>query len=668
MPSIEELKKSLNIADLLDDNKIGEIGDQVVKGYQIDEDSRAEWKESVDEAMKIAKQLMEHKTFPWDGASNIKYPLITEACINYASRTLPEIIQNERVVKASICGMDKDDVKYRRAARVSSYMSYQLLTESSDWENSTDSLLSTLPVLGTVFKKTYYDPIEGRNKSDLCIPDKVCVNYHTQSIESARRITHIITLYSNDIVERQRAGLFNEDISIASLMEKGFNDSKSGYNEDADCPIDLLEQHCYLDLDEDGYKEPYVVTVHQHTKQVLRIVARFKNIEKKDKKILKITPDQYFTDFHFIRSPDGGFYSMGFGTLLLPINKSINTLINQLTDAGTLSVTQGGFLGRGLRIKNGEIKVNMHKWQVLDAASGTDIGSNVFPFPVREPSSTLMSLLSLLMQVGKDLSSTTDVMSGQQNATNVANGTINQLIEQGSKVFVAINKRVYRGLKKEYQKLYELNTKYLKQAQYVTVLDDPEADVKVDFAYGDMDIYPVADPAVSSETQRLVRAGMIQALRTADPREADTLFLQALQLDQSMIDRLLPKADPNAPPPLEQQKLEAEVYKLKAEIADMSAKAKLESERNQLEMAKIQKANEEADSRIQESASRSWKTMHDAKMNETKMVITSSKMRSEQQLKAATLASNNDIKQAEVLIKAKEVSKPKEGLVKDEDK
>lgn len=660
--TIQELQKSDNIVNLLDENVLYEVGAQVIRGFELDEDSRLEWKATVDKAMAIARQVIEPKSFPWPGASNIKFPLITQASIDYASRTMPEIIQSDKVVKATVSGMDKDSLKYARASRVSQYMSYQLVTESPDWEDGTDKLLQILPVLGTVFKKTYYNSIENRCMSELCVPDKIVVNYACQSLETARRITHILTMYVNDVVERQRRGIFNAEVDPATLR------SSDCSTEDTDYPITLLEQHCYLDLDEDGYKEPYVVTVHKETGTVLRIVSRFNTIEKnKDNKIQRITPVQYFTDFHFIRSPDGGFYSMGFGSLLLPINNAINTLINQLIDAGTLSNTQGGFLGRGLRIKNGEFKVRMGEWKVLDTASGTDIGQNVFPLPVREPSQTLFSLLGLLMQVGKDLSSTTDVLSGKQSAQNVSSNTISQLVEQGTKVFTAINKRVYRSLKKEYQKIYELNSEYLTQKKYMTVLDDPEANVRADFELNTLDIHPVADPSVSSESQRVMRAGAVQSLRTADPRQADMLLLESMQFDKSVIDKLLPPADPNAPPPPEQQKIMAETQKLQAEVALMSANATLEAERNRMDMEKIMSAGKMTEAQVQESIARVWKMQQDATATQQKLMIAAAKMKQQEGLKEkttdhkiimdhATLAAKASTDQADLIIKAKETA------------
>ncbi len=660
MLKLEDLQKSNNIAELLDDEQLHDIGRGVVKGYELDEDSRAEWKSNVDKAMEIAKQSMtQKKSFPWPGASNIKFPLIAQASIDYASRTLPEIIQSDKIVKTSIVGrrnvqpeaQGAVDQKRARGQRVSDYMSHQLLS-SPDWEDGTDKLLQTLPVLGTVFKKTYYSEVEKRCISELCVPDKIVVNYGVQSLETARRITHILTLYQNDIKERQLRGLYLDDLDPSELKP-----AEVEHEEDEDFPIELLEQHCYIDLDGDGYKEPYIVTVHKESGRVLRIVNRFKEVKTEKDKLLGIVADQYFTDFHFIRSPDGGFYSLGFGSLLLPINTAINTLINQLLDSGTLANTQGGFLGRGLRLKNGEFKIKMGEWKVLDSASGAKLGDNIYPLPVKEPSQTLFSLLSLLIQVGKDLSSNVDVLQGKQPAQNVASNTVAQLVEQGTKVFIAINKRVYRSLKKEYMKIYDLNYKYLSNVDYRNMLDDPQASVKNDFEPNSLDIMPVADPTMSSEQQRMIRANMAQQLRTIDIRAADRMLLESMQMEEEAIQQLLPPTDPNAPPPPEAQKMLAEVQKLQAEIAKLSADATLAAEKNALELQRIQKANEEADARIAESMARVWKMQQDASVNQQKMGITAEKMVTQESRNNVETQHKMDKETQELLLKAEELAK-----------
>ncbi len=631
MITLAKIRKSDNLTDEFDEQELAKIAHQVIKGYDIDDESRESWKTTVNDAMDIAKQLMCKKDYPWPNASNVKFPLITMAAIDYAARTLPEVIPNGNLVKVNVVGADNDGSKLARGNRVAQYMSYQLIQDSPDWEDGTDKLLQVLPVVGTVFKKTYQSPTESRCISELCLPDKIVVNYNSQSMESARRVTHIIELYPNDIVTRQRNGLFNKDIDIDWLRPT------TESPDDEDFQINLLEQHCWLDLDEDGYKEPYIVTVHKESGKVLRIVDRIKEIKRnKDKEVSEIIPVDYFTDYHFIRSPDGGFYSLGFGALLLPLNSAVNTIINQLIDAGTLSNMQGGFLGRGIRLKQGEFKVRMGEWKQLDAAAGTNLAQNIVSIPTKEPSQVLFSLLGMLIQIGKDLSSTTDVLKGKQPAQNVASGTINTLVEQGTKVFTAINKRVYRSLKKEYMKIYELNAYYLSDKQYQTVLDDPEVTVKADFNEDSRDIYPVADPTMSSVAQRVSRAQILSQMRTVDPRAADRYLLESMQLDKTQIEALQPPKDPNEPPPPEVQEIMAKIELIKAQIQQITSTLGQE----QMEMmVKLEKAKQdvlESQARVQESAARAWKMQKDALHNDQKIQITATKMQSEQSLKGAS--------------------------------
>lgn len=631
MLKIDELKKSDNIVKLLlneDDgnNTLAKIGMDAIRGYDLDEASRSNWKKIIDEAMKIAKQETEPKNHPWPGASNIKFPLIADAAIEYAARTMPEIVQNEKVVKVATSGMDPKSAKYDMAERVSRFMSYQLVQVSPDWEDGMSQLLQMLPIVGTVFKKTYYSTLEKRNISELCVPDKVVVNYNTRSLESARRITHVLQMYENDIIERQRRGVFRDDIDVDSLSHR------VGEDQDCDSPIDLLEQHCWLDLDDDGYKEPYIITVHKESAQVLRILARFKKIEKDGDTITCIYPDQYFTDFHFIRSPDGGFYSMGFGSLLLPLNSAINTLWNQLIDSGTLHNTQGGFVSRGARVKGGELRLKQGEWKILDSAGGTDIKQNIMQIPTKEPSQTLFNMLNMAIQIGKDLSSTNDVMQGKGQTQNVATGTIGAMIEQGTKVYTAINKGLYRSLRKEYNKLYELNCKYLTQKEYSNVLDDPQADIKTDFVVDNLDIHPIADPSLSSFNQRMGKMQAIMSLKTADPRAVDEYLLKSLQLDQAQIQMLLPKQDPNAPPPPEAQKdlsianlnnTQAQAIKLQISM-DMQNQS-TSPQKNQVDLM-------EADARIKESQARVWKMGKDAMHNDQKLSVVANKSQSQAHL------------------------------------
>ena len=225
----------------------------------------------------------------------------------------------------------------------------------------------------------------------------------------------------------------------------------------------MIEQHLYLDLDGDGYQEPYVAIVHKASKQLLRLVPRFftSSIEfSKDDKILSIKAEQYFTKYPFIPSPDGGFYDLGFGVLLGPLNSSINTIINQLIDAGTMANTAGGFLGRGIKIKGGNSSFAPNEWKPVES-SGDDLRKSIVPLPVREPSQVLFTLLSLLINYGERIGGSVDILVGQNPGQNTPAETSRTMAEQGMKIFSGIFKRTYRSLRDEFRKQYRLNHLYL---------------------------------------------------------------------------------------------------------------------------------------------------------------------------------------------------------------
>ena len=648
MPTIDELAITLNIADMLPNSQVDMIGAQVVQDYHMDEESRKDWVTMHEEVLKLVKQVNEVKNFPWPNAANVKYPLATQAAIDYASRVMPELIQNNQIVKHVILGNDLDGKKAAKADRVSQYMSYQLLLESDNWVESMDRLLPILAVAGTVFKKVYYHPVTQKLITEVCTPETIVLNNHTDSLDRARRVTHVIYLYQNDIIERVRAKIFS-DVDLALLTDITADN-------DSDSPIKILEQHCYLDLDEDGYKEPYIVTVHEESQQVLRIVSRFKEVKinRKDE-VQYIEPEQYFIDFHFIKSPDGGFYSMGFGALLYPINNAVNTLTNQLIDAGTLSNSMSGFIGRGLRIKSGEVRATMGSLKVLDSATGQAIKDNIFLWPSKEPSTALFNLLGMLITAGKDLASINDTTQGKQSAQNVPAATILSLIEQGTKTFSAINKRLYRSLKREFRRIFELNAVYLNDRKYQNVLDIPNVQVESDFDMDSMDILPLADPSLSTAALRLVKAQALMQVPGVDQKAAAKYFLDAAQIDTEYKQALLPEPKPTDPPSIESQKAIAEIEYLKAQIAAIQTDLQLRAATNMLEIERVKIQDKDMQARVDESNARVIKMQQDAQNNANKIELATEKALHNALMDEIGASDSKDIKNKELNVKVMEV-------------
>lgn len=519
-----------NVAELLDDTQRGNIGQEVLREYQIDKDSRADWEKKTQAAMDLAMQITQDKTFPWPSAANVKYPLLTTAAVQFQARAYPAIVPGRDIAKAEVIGADPTGEKEQRARRVGQHMSYQLTKQIRNWEEDTDRMLVVLPIEGTCFRKTYFDPRKGHNCSELVRAMDFVVNYKAKSLEEAPRATHTFPLYPHQIEERKRAGVYL-DVDLGRVP-----------GQDDDAPFDILEQHRLLDLDEDGYPEPYIVTVEKQSAKVLRVVAAFdldgifigtesigdilRNVSGAaesvgmdpqaaigsvmphvvDAQVVRIEKSSYFTKYGFIPNPESAVYDLGFGMLLNPINETVNTVLNQLLDAGTLANTGGGFIGSGVRMKAGAFRFAPGEYKRVES-SGAALKENIVPLQFAGPSTVLFQLLGLLIDAGRDIASVKDILTGEQQQANVPATTTLALIEQGLKVFTAIYKRIHRSLGEELRKIYKLNRRFLSQEEYFTVLDgDPQKVTIADYNDRDLDVCPFSDPTISAEAQKLARA------------------------------------------------------------------------------------------------------------------------------------------------------------------
>lgn len=601
---IEKILDSVNIAEDLKKQQLHMIGKSVVEGFDTDLASRKPWEKDLESWTKLALQIADTKTFPWTGAANIKYPLLATAAMQFAARAYPTLVpSNGKVVKCRVVGADPDGQKTARADRISTHMSYQLLEQMDGWEEDMDKLLISLPIAGTVFKKTYWDAGKQQNCSKLVLPKNLVVNYYARCIEDAERISEVILMSQRKVKERQNEGIFLDTKlprpSGDAILEQDRVNNAFQLVSDDDKTTDytLIEQHCFLDLDEDGYAEPYIVTVEYNSGRVLRIVPRFsdKDVLVNEKgKVVKIEPIQYYTKYDFIPNPDGGFYSIGFGRLLGPLNESSNTIINQLVDAGSLSNLQSGFIGKGLRIKMGEAKFSPGEWKAVNA-TGDDIKKQIFPLPVRDPSPVLFNLLDLLLKSGKELASVAEIFVGKMPGQNTPATTTMATIEQGMKVFTAVYKRVYRSLAKEFQKLYVLNREYMNPQEYIEVLDQPVE--QSDYMGSENDVIPAADPtAVSNQEKQAKVQALMQILQlgTINPMAVTKLYLEAFEIPNA--ESFINQPQPQGPSPEQQQaeaKLQLEQQKAQMDMQVASHKMQMEHASKEQEMAMKARAQQQ---------------------------------------------------------------------------
>lgn len=569
--SIADILAADNVADIISEEDLKSLGKEVVTRYDEDDKTREEWREQYQEAWKLALQIREPKTQPWPGCSNVKFPLLTIACLQFQSRAYPALITGPDVVKVRVIGDDADGSKGLQADRVSQFMSWQLLEEDQNWEEDTDRLLMTLPIVGCVIRKSYYDAVRDHNCSEMVMPEDFVVSYYTKSLEKCPRATHVLHYSPREIKAKQIGGVYREcelgppnhsdtisPTESERQQERGFTEPQS----DPEAPRDVLEQHTYFDLDGDDYAEPYVITVDRVSQEVLRIFPRYSDGDIKRNKddqirsmasqamqmmsqplppdptqaqaemvirhqqaqaiedeiqklkasstIIHIEPISYFTKYPFIPAPDGAFYDLGFGALLGPVNHAVDTIINQLIDAGSLQNSNVGFLGSAIRVRGGDYRFRPFEWKKTDAPAGS-LKDNVLPLPINQPSTVLFELLQLLINYGERISSVNDIMVGETPGQNTPASTTQLAFDQGMKVFSGILKRLYRSLKQEYQKLYRLNRVYMDPQEYFTILsvDQPGVVFQQDFQGDPRSVAPEADPTLASDGQKIQRISFL---------------------------------------------------------------------------------------------------------------------------------------------------------------
>ena len=584
---LEDILSGANVAEYLTEAELSDIGHQVKRGYDEDMASRSEWNDRSVAAMKLALQVVEPKTFPFDKASNVKMPILTIASLQFHAKAYPSLIPGTDVVKMRTYGDDPDGEKAKRADRISQHMSYQILEEDESWEEQMDRLLIALPIEGCEFKKSWFDPVKGHNVSQWVRPEDLVVPYYATCLEDATRITHVLNNIPKRICDnRMRSGFYldkeiGSPVATSNPQEDARNERQGLNPSTSPDTYTLLEQHTWLDLDGDDYQEPYIVTTDDKG-AVLRIFPRFtiddveaKATEQGKIEIIKIEPFHHFTKYSMIPSPDGGFYDIGFGHLIGPLNDSASTVLNQLIDAGTLYNLQAGFLGRGARIKGGNNLFQLGEWKNVDS-TGDDLKKSVMALPTREPSAVLFNVLGFLVDYANRLGSVTDLMVGESPGQNQPMGTTMAMMEQGMAVFNGIFKRIHRAMKQEFRKLYLLNRTYLQPETYFAIMDTGNTGkvTQTDYQAGDEhDIRPAADPNMASSVQLLAKA---QALREAayngqgyDVLAVEHRYLEALKIPN--IEEVHPTGE-NAIQPQPDPKMEIEKAKLEQRASEQQMK------------------------------------------------------------------------------------------------
>jgi hypothetical protein len=509
-----------NLAEFVDDSVLGILGSTLYQNYQDYKTSRKDWERSYREGLDLLGFKYDNRTEPFQGASGATHPVLAEAVTQFQSLAYKELLPAGGPVRTQILGLATPD-KVQQAGRVKDFMNYQLMDQMKEYEPEFDQMLFYLPLAGSSFKKVYFDAVENRAVSKFVPADDLIVPYSATSLDDAESIIHVVKISENELRKQQVAG-FYRDISLkpgpvneteVEQKERELEGQSKGRDEDV---FNILEFHTNLDLEgfedvgEDGeptgIKLPYIVTLEENSREVLSIK---RNYEVNDPKKNKI---QYFVHFKFL--PGLGFYGFGLIHMIGGLSRTATTALRQLIDAGTLSNLPAGFKQRGIRIRDDAQSIQPGEFRDVDAPGG-NIRDAFMMLPFKEPSQTLLALMGVVVQAGQRFASIADLQVGEGNQ-QAAVGTTVALLERGSRTMSAIHKRIYAALKQEFKLLSRVFKLYLPPEYPYDVVGGQKMIKQTDFD-DRVDILPVADPNIFSQTQRISLAQTELQLATSNP-------------------------------------------------------------------------------------------------------------------------------------------------------
>ena len=510
-----------NLADFLGEQVLEPLGSKMVDQYNEYKESRGDWEDTYRNGLELLGFKYERRTEPFRGASGVNHPVLAEAVTQFQAQAYKELLPADGPVRTQIMG-NIDVAKEEQAKRVKDFMNYQIMDQMKEYEPEFDQMLFYLPLSGSTFKKVYYDSLLGRAVSKFVPADDLIVPYSANSLEDAEAVIHVIKISENELRKQQVAGFYRDiELGTPPVTENQLEDKKlelEGISKDGqEDQYTLYEVHTNLDLEgyedmgEDGeptgIKLPYVVTVAEAGQKVLSIRRNYNPQDPLKKKI------NYFVQFKFL--PGTGFYGFGLIHMIGGLTRTATAALRQLLDAGTLANLPAGFKSRGIRVRDDAQPLQPGEFRDVDAPGG-NIKDQFMTLPFKGPDSTLLQLMGIVVQAGQRFAAIADMQVGDMNQ-QAAVGTTVALLERGSRVMSAIHKRMYVGLKQEFKLLAEVFKTYL-PPNYPYDVPGARREIKVQDFDERVDILPVADPNIFSQTQRISLAQSQLQLAQSNPR------------------------------------------------------------------------------------------------------------------------------------------------------
>jgi len=532
-----------NMAEDMDEDELADIAATVIENFEADKDSRAEWESMFERGFDLLGLKLEQGTEPFEGACTAVHPLLIESAVKFQSKASGELFPANGPIKSQILGKSTQE-KELQANRVQNFMNYQVTEQMPEYFDEFERMLFHLPLIGSAFKKLYYDATVKRPKSEFIPIDQFYISYYATDLSNADRYTHVIYRSPVELKRDIKAGVY-EDVELSSPSEYPSTpfsekmDTIIGLSptSDNDPQYVLLEQHCYLDIEEEDIPLPYIVTVEQQSRQILSIRRNYKQDDPNKEKV------NHFVHYRFV--PGFGFYGLGLIHFLGNLTMSATAAMRSLIDAGQFANLPGGFKAKGVRMVGDNSPIAPGEFKEVEA-TGIDLSKAIIPLPYKEPSSTLFQMLNFVATAGQKFADSTEqVISDAASYGPV--GTTMALLEASSKFFTAIHKRVHKSQKDEFRILARIDYEYLPQEYPYDVPYEDRSIFRQDFD-GRIDIIPVSDPNIPSNAHRMMMANM--ALQMAQQSPPGMFNLEAL--NRTILNAAnMPNADEILPPKIE---------------------------------------------------------------------------------------------------------------------
>ena len=515
-----------NLAEDVDDRELGSLSSDLMSQYDSNKASRSDWEDSYSKGLELLGFNYEERTMPFRGASGVTHPLLAEAAIQFQAQAFNELLPSDGPVKTQVFG-DTSSGQIQQANRVKEFMNYYIMNVMKEYTPEFDQMLFYLPLAGSTFKKVYYDEVLERAVSKFVPAENLIVPYETSDLDSCPIIAQVLRMPFNELRKKQVAGFYRDIPVLPSQSNNDLGGAQEEYDKiqgmsssqiDYDCT--LIEFHVDLDLegfeelDEDGeptgIKVPYIVTVSEDSGVVLSIRRNFVEDDAKREKI------QYFVHYKFL--PGFGFYGLGLIHAIGGLSRTATAALRQLIDAGTFSNLPAGFKTRGLRVRNEDEPLQPGEFRDVDAPGGV-LRDSLMPLPFKGPDATLYQLLGFVVDAGRRFATITDMKVGDGNQ-QAAVGTTIAMLEQGSRVMSAVHKRMHYAMREEFKLLARIMSEYL-PSEYPYMVAGAQRSVKQEDFDDRIDVIPVSDPNIFSQSQRIALAQAELQLATQAPELHD---------------------------------------------------------------------------------------------------------------------------------------------------